>query len=59
MNKVAEGYRYKKIDEGTEFKLYESKGTSTELQGVEEIIRTYTGEGFRADKTKPIHCYNS
>ena len=49
---MAEGYRYEKIDEGTEFKLRESKGTSTELQGVEEIIRTYTGEGFRADKTK-------
>jgi hypothetical protein len=51
VNKVAEGYRYEKIDEGTEFKLRESKGTSTELQGVEEIIRTTAGEGFRADKT--------
>ena len=25
-------------DEGSEFKLYEGKATSTELQGVEEII---------------------
>ena len=42
--------RYK--DEGSEFKLYEGKATSTELQGVEEIIWTYTGEGFGGKVTK-------